>query len=84
MSIKNCFFQENQNYKGKNTGMCLGWFAGNLNGNKYFAHAGGGGGYYCEIRIYPDLNRGSVVFFNRTGMSDERFLDKLDRYSINE
>ena len=58
--------------------MCLGWFAGDLNGNKYFAHAGGGGGYYCEIRIYPDLNKGSVIFFNRSGMSDERYLDKLD------
>ena len=75
---KKLLFQENQNNKGKNTGMCLGWFTGDLNGNKYFAHAGGGGGYYCEIRIYPDLNKGSVIFFNRSGMSDERYLDKLD------
>jgi len=33
-----------------------------LNGIKYFTHAGGGGGYYCEIRIYPDIKRGSVIF----------------------
>ena len=53
-----------------------------LNGIKYFTHAGGGGGYYCEIRIYPDIKRGSVIFFNRSGMSDERDLDKLDKLHI--
>jgi hypothetical protein len=58
--------------------MCLSWFTGNLKGNTYFAHAGGGGGYYCEIRIYPGLRLGSVIVFNRTGMTDERFLDKID------
>jgi len=48
-----------------------------------FTHAGGGGGYYCEIRIYPDVKIGSVIFFNRTGLSDERYLDKLDKIYIN-
>ncbi len=67
----------------KNSGMCLSWFTGKLNGTTYFTHAGGGGGYYCEIRIYPDIKRGSVIFFNRTGISDERYLDKVDRLIIN-
>lgn len=62
--------------------MCLAWFAGNLNGIPYRCHAGGGGGYYCEIRAYPALGLGSVVMMNRSGMSDERFLDKVDRYLI--
>jgi CubicO group peptidase (beta-lactamase class C family) len=75
---KQMLFQQN-----RNTGMCLSWFAGELDGKKYFSHAGGGGGYYCEIRIYPESNRGSVVFLNRTGMSDERYLDKLDRIHAN-
>lgn len=75
-------FQENKTNEGKNTGMCLSWFSGELDGYKYFTHAGGGGGYYCELRIYPDLKKGSVIFFNRTGMSDERFLDKLDKYHV--
>lgn len=76
-------FQENKNIQGKNTGMCLSWFAGELNGIRYYAHAGGGGGYYCEIRIYPEIKMGSVIFFNRTGMSDERYLDKVDKLYIN-
>jgi hypothetical protein len=75
---KQMLFQENGN-----SGMCLSWFSGELNGEKYFAHAGGGGGYYCEIRIYPEIKLGSVVFLNRTGMRDERFLDKLDKDFIN-
>lgn len=75
---KQKLFQENRNAQNKNTGMCMSWFSGNLNGEKYVAHAGGGGSYYCEIRIYPQLKLGSVIFFNRSGMSDERFLDKAD------
>ena len=59
--------------------MCLSWFTGELYNHKYFSHAGGGGGYYSEVRIYPDAGLGSVIFFNRTGMSDVRFLDKVDR-----
>lgn len=81
---KQMLFQVNKNNQGRNTGMCLSWFAGELNGNKYFAHAGGGGGYYCEIRIYPELKIGSVIFFNRSGMTDERYLNKLDKHYIND
>jgi len=77
-------FRENENNAGEPTGMCLAWFTGELNGKKYFTHAGGGGGYYCEIRIYPDLGKGSVIFFNRTGMSNERILDKVDTYVLND
>jgi CubicO group peptidase (beta-lactamase class C family) len=77
---KKMLFTENLTNNGKQTGMCLSWFKGKLFKEEYFAHAGGGGGYYCEIRIYPRAGLGSVVMFNRTGMSDERFLDKIDQY----
>jgi D-alanyl-D-alanine carboxypeptidase len=75
-------FTENLTREGEPTGMCLAWFRGMLNGQEYFSHAGGGGGYYCELRIYPKLGMGSVIMFNRTGVSDERFLDKVDKYII--
>lgn len=77
---KDALFIENKINNGKLTGMCKSWFKGNLNGNTYFAHAGGGGGYYCEIRLYPELGLGSVIFLNRSGMTDERILDKVDKY----
>lgn len=64
----------------KPTGMCLSWFTGKLNEHRYFTHAGGGGGYYCEIRIYPEAGIGSLIFLNRSGFSDERLLDKVDAF----
>ena len=83
-NYKKMLFSENHTTRKKATGMCLSWFSGHLNGHQYFTHAGGGGGYYCEIRIYPDQGKGSVLLFNRTGIRDERFLDKLDKYFIKE
>lgn len=73
-------FTENKTNDARNTGMCLSWYTGQLSGYQYFTHAGGGGGYYCEIRIYPGQGIGSAVFFNRTGFSDERYLDKVDKF----
>jgi len=79
---KKLFFTENYTDDNKPTGMCLSWFWGELNGKKYFAHPGGGGGYYCELRLYPEINRGSIIMFNRTGMSNEKFLDKVDKFFV--
>ena len=60
----------------------VGWFFGNLKGENYYTHAGGAAGYYCEIRIYPRIGRASVVMFNRTGIRDERILDRIDGYFV--
>ncbi|MFN8336371.1 MAG: serine hydrolase domain-containing protein [Cyclobacteriaceae bacterium] len=78
--FKKQLFSENITNNGKPSGMSLGWFTDQLNGIPYLAHPGGAGGYYCELRIYPEQGVGSVVFFNRTGMSNAKFLDKLDKY----
>lgn len=77
-SYKALLFRENYTNKQQKTGMCLSWFTSQLQGHQFYTHAGGGPGYYCEMRLYPNLKLGSVLFFNRTGMSDERFLSKLD------
>lgn len=81
-NYKQMLFTENISGNNKASGMGLSWFSGKLKGKNYFAHAGGGGGYYSEIRIYPELEIGSVIMFNRTGMTDERYLDKVDKYFI--
>jgi CubicO group peptidase (beta-lactamase class C family) len=67
---------------GKPTGMSHSWFTGVLKGNRYFAHAGGGGGYYVELRVYPELGVGSVIMYNRSGMTDARMLDKADAFFV--
>lgn len=75
-------FTEELTNHGKATGMAMSWFCGNLNGERYRAHPGGGGGYYAELRVYPDLGRGSVLLLNRTGVSNERLLDRLDQHLL--
>jgi CubicO group peptidase (beta-lactamase class C family) len=67
---------------GRELGRSLGWPIGRLEGQAYFAHAGGAAGYYCEIRIYAQIGRASVVMFNRSGIRDEHFLDGIDRFFI--
>jgi hypothetical protein len=67
---RQALFSENFFQGGARSGIALSWFRGGLDGHVYYAHAGRGGGYYAEIRIYPQLGRGSVVLFNRTGFSD--------------
>ena len=62
----------------------LGWFMGRLGNEPWFAHAGGGAGYYCELRVYPKIHRASVVMFNRTGIRDECILNGLDRFLVAE
>jgi CubicO group peptidase (beta-lactamase class C family) len=63
-------------------GMALGWFIGKLMNTDYVCHAGGGGGYYCEIRIYPSLGLASVLLRNKSSFGDLRLLDKIDALSI--
>ncbi len=63
---------------GREVDMALGWFRGRLGAEPFFDHAGGGGGYYCELRIYPRLRRASVLLCNRTGIKNDRLLDVID------
>lgn len=67
---------------GKELPRSLGWFIGNMKGETYYTHAGGGAAYYCELRIYPHIERASVVMFNRAGMRDERILDRIDGFLV--
>jgi CubicO group peptidase (beta-lactamase class C family) len=60
----------------------LGWFMDSLGGEPWFAHPGGGAGYYSELRVYPRIGRVSVVMLNRAGTRDERILDRVDRFLI--
>ncbi len=79
---KKILFEKQRLCNGKEVEMTLGWFTGRLNGVDYFAHAGAGGGYYCEMRMYPAQKMATAIMFNRSGMGDERFLDKPDLYFL--
>jgi D-alanyl-D-alanine carboxypeptidase len=72
-------FAENILVNGQSSGMSASWFIGKLGDEPFFDHAGGGGGYYAELRIYPEIGRGSVLLMNRTGMKNDRLLSTIDR-----
>lgn len=55
-----------------------GWFSGKLCSRSWFAHAGGGLGYYGELRLYPALHAVSCVLTNGPGLSDAHCLDDID------
>jgi len=78
--FKPMLFTENVLHSGKQSRMCFSWFSDHLGNTKYYTHAGGGGGYYGEIRLYPEKKIGSVILLNRTGMTDERFLSNVDKF----
>ncbi len=71
-------FQEQLLASDRLSGHSLGWFTGQCNTQYYCHHAGGGGGHYLELRVYPHLRIASYVLTNKSGFSDQRLLDKID------
>jgi len=70
---------------GKSSGHTLGWFIKEKKGVTYYSHPGGGGGYSCEIRIYPEKGIVSVFMMNTTQLlSHLKLLDKLDQHFLSE
>jgi len=67
---------------GKLTRIGLAWRHGTLNDHRYFTMTGGAGGYYCEIRIYPDIKRASVIMTNNTSISGQNYLDNIDSFLL--
>ena len=59
--------------------MTPGWHVGETHGVAYFFKEGGGGGFRCEMRIYPAKGVASVVMVNSTGFNSTKFLNHIDR-----
>jgi CubicO group peptidase (beta-lactamase class C family) len=73
-------FQEpQQTSSGAAIPMTLGWHIGAKSGRRFLYKEGGGGGFHCMMRVYPDAGRGSVIMTNATGVNVARMLDSLDR-----
>lgn len=53
-------------------------FTGELAGQRWLGHAGGGLGAYGEWRLYPAIQAVSVLLTNRAGLRDVRALDAFD------
>ena len=76
--MKQQMFKEQRTNDLEPSGHSLGWFTGSLNGEKYAHHPGGGGGFYVELRVYPNKGIATYLLTNKSGFSDKGALDQLD------
>jgi len=51
---------------------------GQVAGARHFFKEGGGGGFHCLMRVYPDRGIGSVVMSNATGFNVKGLLNAVD------
>ena len=58
--------------RGRTLPVGLGWHLGEIDGEPYAYHLGGGAGFKSELRIYPGLGAGVAVVANETGFDTER------------
>ena len=73
------FYSQQQTSRGKPIAMTLGWHIGRLGRVPFFFKEGGGGGFHCEMRIYPTPGVGTIVMTNATAFNVKRCLNALDR-----
>jgi len=83
-NMKNQLYTQQKTTDGEPIDMTLGWHIGNLSGSKYYFKEGGGAGFHCEMRIYPDKGLASVIIVNKTSLNTKKELSKLDSSFINK
>lgn len=72
------FYTQQQTSRGTPIPMTLGWHIGYAGGERFFYKEGGGGGFHCMMRVYPDGGVGTVVMTNATGFDVRALLDTID------
>lgn len=76
---KALLFEQARLTSGRAIGMTLGWHIGELAGRPTYFKEGGGAGFHCEMRMYPDSGLASVIMANRTSLDTNKFLSRLDK-----
>jgi len=76
---KSLFFEQQKNNEGVPVEISLGWHIGMIDSELYYFKEGGGGGFHCEMRIYPGPGIASVVIADNTSFDTNEFLDKADK-----
>lgn len=72
------FVEPQQTAAGRPVPMTLGWHIGAVRGTPYFYKEGGGGGFHCLMRLYPERRIGTIVMTNATGSNVAGLLDAVD------
>ena len=82
--VKQYLYTQQKTKSGENIDMTLGWHIGKLNDIRYYYKEGGGAGFHCEMRIYPNHNLATVIMLNRTSFNTRENLNKLDSHFIDD
>jgi CubicO group peptidase (beta-lactamase class C family) len=77
-TTRRLLYAPQQTTQGTPISMTLGWHIGDLDGTRFFYKEGGGGGFHCMMRVYPERGIGTVVMTNATGLDVRRVLNALD------
>ena len=72
------YFEQQHTTNGRAIAMTLGWHIGSTNGVPFYFKEGGGGGFHCLMRLYPNQGIGTVIMSNATGLAVHRALDCVD------
>jgi len=75
---KRLLYSQQKINSGENIDMTLGWHIDKLSGITYYYKEGGGAGFHCEMRIYPDKDLASVIMTNKTSFNSRKILSELD------
>lgn len=75
----NLFYTQQKNNESEFVEMTLGWHIGDFEGVRYFYKEGGGGGFHCEMRIYPEHEIASIIMVNKTSFNSRKTLNILDK-----
>jgi CubicO group peptidase (beta-lactamase class C family) len=76
---KRNYYAQQRTNRGSVVPMTLGWHVGDLQGHLFYFKEGGGGGFHCMMRLYPNAGFGTVVMTNATRFNVARLLNAMDR-----
>ena len=79
---KQLLYSQQSVASGKKIDMTLGWHIRQLDKMTYFYKEGGGAGFCCEMRVYPEAGLASVLMLNRTSFNFKKNLSALDRLFV--
>ena len=75
---KKLLYTQQETNDGENIEMTLGWHIGEFEEVLYYFKEGGGAGYHCEMRVYPDQGVATVIIVNKTSFNSKKYLNFLD------
>jgi D-alanyl-D-alanine carboxypeptidase len=77
-TTRQLFYAPERTRNGTGIPMTLGWHIGRAAGVRFYYKEGGGGGFHCMMRLYPESSMATVVMTNATGFDVRGLLDAMD------